>query len=338
MLITILIIVVLLIAALIGLYAAYHKVCYSPLKTMSETESPKVITNHPYHEKARENVRTLAETPCIFVHTRSFDGLRLSARYYEGQEDKPLCLCFHGYRGSAFRDYSAIGLYLIRQGYNVLIVDERAHWRSQGHTITYGINERRDVLSWINYCKKRFGQDIPMLVFGISMGGATVLMASGLELPDNVKGIIADCPYNVPKDIINHVCRKVHLNPTICWPIIRLSSIIYGRFNIMETSAEEAVKHATKPILILHGEADGFVPMHMSKEVQEANPELVEWHSFPEAGHGLSMYYDEERYTSIMNDFIERCLGEKAPEAEDAPAVEEASESETSPEGENVSE
>lgn len=316
MLIAILIIVVLLIAALIGLFAAYRKTFYSPLKTMSETESPKVITNHPYYEKARENVKMLAKTPCRFVHTRSFDGLHLSARFYEGEEDKPLCLCFHGYRGSALRDYGAIGLYLIRQGYNVLLVDERAHWRSQGHTITYGIKERRDVLSWIEYSRRHFGPDTPMLVFGISMGGATVLMASGLELPDNVKGIIADCPYNVPKDIINHVCRKVRLNPAITWPIIRLSSIIYGRFNINETSAEEAVKHATKPILILHGEADGFVPMYMSKEVKDANPELIEWYSFPEAGHGLSIYYDEERYTSIMNAFIEKCLGNAEPQTE----------------------
>lgn len=314
MLIALIIIIILLAAVMIGLYAAYHRVFYSPTKEMSETVGPDVVTKHPYSDIAKQKIQQLSDRPCQFVHTRAFDGLRLSARFYEGEEGKPLCLCFHGYKGSALRDYSGIGTFLIREGYNVIIVDERAHWRSQGHTISFGINERKDVLSWLQYTKRRFSENIPIYIFGISMGGGTVLMASGLELPENVKGIVADCPFSSPKDIIKHVCRMVKLNPELCWPAVWLSAHVYGRFNINATTAAKSVLNADKPILIVHGEADNFVPMSMSREIKDARPELIDYQTFPEAGHGLSYYYDTERYERMINDFIAKCSEETSAE------------------------
>lgn len=308
MLIAIIIIAVLLIALLIGLFAVYHKTFYSPHRDASETESPEMLAGHPFSETSRALTKRLCGLPCEFVTTRSYDGLTLSARYYKGKADKPLCICFHGYRGSAVRDFSGGGLFLIDKGYNVLLVDERAHWRSGGHTITYGIRERYDVLSWVNYAANRFGSDKPIYIFGISMGGGTVLMASGLDLPDSVRGIVADCPYNSPKEIIKHVCRKIHLNPTLCWPLIWLSALICGRFNVCKTTAADEVKKATKPIMIIHGEGDDFVPMYMSRQVVDANPSLIEMHTFPEAGHGLSYLYDTERYQQLVREFINKTL------------------------------
>lgn len=304
MLIAIIIIAVILIGAFAGLFAAYHKVFYSPHRDASETETPEMLSRHPYREISRGYVERICKTPCEFVTTRSFDGLTLSARYYEGQKGKPLCILFHGYRGSAVRDFSGGGLFLIDEGCSVLIVDERAHWRSGGHTITFGIKERKDVLSWLSYANEHFGSDTPVYLFGISMGGGTVLMASGLDLPKNVKGIVADCPFNSPKDIICHVCRQIRLNPTLCWPLVWLSAHLYGHFNINETTAADAVKKTAVPILIIHGEGDDFVPMTMSKQVRDASPAMVKMQTFPDAGHGLSYLYDTERYQKLVRDFM----------------------------------
>lgn len=304
--IVVIIVAVAVICLLIGLYAAYHKVFYMPQKSVSETEGPLIITNHPYKEEARSNIRRLSETPCERITTRSYDGLTLSARYYQGDPSKPLFICFHGYHGSALRDYSAIGLFLIREGFSVILVDERAHWRSQGHTLTFGIRERYDVLSWVEYAGKRFGDDHPVYLHGISMGGGTVLMASGLSLPQNVRGIIADCPFNDAEEIIRHVCRLVKLNPDLCWPAVKLSSLLYGRFNINKTTAAKEVKKTEKPILIIHGGGDDFVPGSMSEDVRKANPAMIERHVIADAGHGLSCYYDPEQYEAIIHRFIER--------------------------------
>lgn len=306
----IIILAVLIIAALIGLYAAYRKTFYSSTKGMSETELPPAISEQKYRDMIAEKVKELGDLPCEYIHARSYDGLRLCGRFYMGNEDMPLCICFHGYRGSALRDHAGVATYLLEKGYSVLIIDERAHWRSQGHTICYGIKERYDVLSWLEFAKRRFGAEHPVFLFGISMGASTVLMASGQELPDSVKGIIADCPYSSPKDIIKHVCVMIKMNPTLSWPAIWLSGIIYGHVNVKAATAADEVKKATKPILIAHGEGDNFVPMSMSKEIYEANPELIEYHTYPEAGHGLSCVYDTDRYKKMLDSFMERCMGE----------------------------
>ena len=296
--------VILLILA--GLYASYYKVFYSPKKDMSETKNPPAIERLAYGKRVSERINEVNTTPCKFYTIRSYDGLKLSARYFEGDDDKPLCICFHGYRGSAVRDFAGIGLHLIHEGYNVLIVDERAHWRSQGHTICFGIKERFDAVSWVKFANQRFGKDKSIFLFGISMGGGTVLMASGQRLPRNVKGIVADCPFNSPKDIIKHVCRKIKLNPDLLWPIIWLAGLVYGRLRVNATTAADEVKRSKVPIVILHGEADDFVPMSMSKEVQKANPSMIEMHTFPHADHGMSYFEDEERYIGIVEGFIEK--------------------------------
>lgn len=300
------IVAAILICILIGLFAAYYRVFYYPKGNVSETESPDGLSDHPYREEINGKCHELAEIPCVFVTTRSYDGLTLSARVYQGDDTKPLFIFFHGYHGSALRDNAGIVLSLMRQHYPIMLVDERAHRRSQGHTITFGIRERYDALSWIECARLQFGENKPMYLHGISLGGGTVLMASGLNLPDNVRGIIADCPFNDPEEIIRYVCRLIKLNPDLSWPIVKLSALLYGRFNINKTTAAKEVKKATKPILIIHGDGDDFVPEYMSAEVQKANPDLIERHLIADAGHGLAYYYDPEQYEAHYYDFIDR--------------------------------
>lgn len=301
------IIIVLILALLCGLFVPYYRVFYSPHKGADEIEVPVVNATKVYHDEVQRQAKALKKIPCQRVITRSYDGLRLSGRYYRRGENAPLCICFHGYRGSAMRDFSVMGQFLQNEGYNVLLVDQRAHFRSGGHTICYGVRERQDVLSWVEYANKRFGSDTPIYLFGISMGAATVLMASGLELPENVKAICADCPFSSPRDIIRYVTEKTRLNPKVFLPIIWLSGLVYGRLNLNDkVTAAKAVAETSKPVLIIHGEADDFVPAYMSEEVQQANPSLVERHTFPGAGHGVSYFTDPERYIAIVRDFIKR--------------------------------
>lgn len=141
------------------------------------------------------------------VFITSFDGVKLYARYYHVRDGAPLQIQFHGYRGSALLDFCG-GNKLAREiGHNTLVVDQRAHGKSGGNTITFGINERYDCLSCINYAVERSGKETPIFLSGVSMDAATVLMASELNLPDNVIGIIADSPYSSPEEIIRKVCR-----------------------------------------------------------------------------------------------------------------------------------
>ena len=306
MLAAVIIIAAVLSAVLAGLFAAYYKVFYYPYKGTPETGEELLISNRAFHDEIRDRTQALSARECEFFTTRARDGVTLSARYYHRGDDLPLCICFHGYHGAAVRDFSMMAPFLYDSGHNVLLVDQRAHGRSGGHTIAYGVRERYDVLTWVSFANERFGSGRPAYLFGISMGAATVLMASGLDLPENVRAICADCPYSSPKDIIRHVSASLGLNPSLCWPIIRLSALLYGRLNINATTAADAVRHTKKPILIIHGESDHFVPADMSEQVQRANPSLVERHTFPCAEHGLSYLCDPDRYKRIVLDFLER--------------------------------
>ena len=133
-------------------------------------------------------------------------------------------------------------------------------------------------------------------------------MASGLDLPENVRAICADCPFNSPKEIICHVSDRIGMNSKWAWPVIRLSARVIGCFNINAASAEEAVKKTKTPILIIRGEEDYFVPMRMSRRVYEANPQMVEYHTFPKADHAMSYMVDPVRYTKIVEAFLEKHL------------------------------
>ena len=261
----------------------------------------------PYRELSTELIRALRDRPCEMVSIRSHDGLLLQGRYYHQQDGAPLDICFHGYRGTAIRDMCGIIRLFDDLKHNVLLVDQRAHSGSQGRTISFGINERRDCLGWVNYARRRFGCDVRILLCGVSMGGATVLMASELDFGGSVRGILADSPYSSPKEIIQKVCRDLHLPAAPLWPLISLSARIWGGFSLTELTAAEAVGRSRLPILILHGEDDRFVPGEMSAVIARVRPD-IQRHTFPGAAHAFSNIVDTPRYERIAKDFIQRCL------------------------------
>lgn len=305
------IIAVLLLLFLIALFIIYRMAFFCSKKNGSAENAVDLsLVGEAFYEDSRRFIDEISHRDCEFVRTVSYDGLTLVGRYYHYSDDAPLCICFHGYRGAAIRDFSGGGLYLMDEGYNVLLVDQRGQWRSGGRSMTFGIKERYDVLSWIAYADDRFQRAIPIYLFGISMGAATVLMSSGLDLPENVLAIIADCPYNSPRDIICYVIRQMKLPVRATWPLVVLSARLFGRFDPNAANAADAVKKTKKPILILHGEADRFVPPSMSEEVALANPAMVERHTFPNAAHGLSYLNDPERYRRLVREFMKSKLPE----------------------------
>ena len=306
---TIYILVCILIAIVFGgAYYAYRIAFYSPNKDREKIPEVKDPKYQPYKLAIRDLFYTLQNRPCEFVTIRSQDGLRLSGRYYHQKDGAPLAIGFHGYRSCWLTDFCGGANIAFQMGQNVLLIDERAHGKSQGQSITFGIKERLDLLCWIEYALDRFGADTKILLYGVSMGGATVLMASGLDLPGNVKGIVADCPYSSPLDIILEVGRQQHYPVKLIKPFVILGAKIYGGFDVRETSGEEAVKHTKVPILIIHGEADSFVPAEMSRVIQEANPEMIARHTFPGADHALSYMVDMPRYHQLVKDFMKKVL------------------------------
>lgn len=291
-----------------GAYYAYRICFYAKAKGHEKLPTISGAQYDPYREQIHTLLHTLQNTPCEYVTIQSNDGLTLSGRYYHVNDGAPLDIGFHGYRSSAITDFCGGIEISFQLGHNVLLIDQRAHGKSEGRTITFGIKERHDLLCWIRYAIERFGADLSIVLYGISMGGATVLMASGLNLPKNVKCIIADCPYASPKDIILTVGKGLGYPTSLIWPFVILGAKIYGGFRIREITATDAVREAKCPILIIHGEADNLVPCDMSNAIAASNPHMVSRATFPNAEHGISYLTDRDRYQAIVKAFIEKVL------------------------------
>lgn len=279
---------------------------------------PHLDTNHYFvpegeqydavRDGIKKSVARMAERKYEPITITSFDGSKLFARYYHVSDNAPVQILFHGYKSSSLLDCSGGSYFADQLGHNAIVVDQRSHGQSDGTVITFGIKERKDCLCWIQYAIKRFGKDVPIILSGLSMGAATVLMVTDLNLPENVKGIIADCPYSSPKEIIMKVAKQMHFPPRLMLPFVWLGGFLFGHFNLFESTAMDAIKNCEIPILILHGDADELVPCEMSQSMLTSGAKDITLETFAGAGHGLSYIVIPDKYEKVVLEFIDKCL------------------------------
>lgn len=238
------------------------------------------------------------------VEMPAYDGTRLVGLYLEHENPKGTVLMVHGFRSSAYYDFSCAFQYYFEQGYSLLTVFQRAHGESGGSYICYGVKERYDCRDWANYIYDRFGPEHDIFISGVSMGSSTVLMAAGLELPPSVRGIIADCGYTSPYEEFKEVLKRKHipLHPFI--DIAELFSRLMAGFSFRECSTIDAMKACRVPVLFVHGEADTFVPAHFTQENFDACRAEKELLLVPGAAHGASYLVDTERCQTALRDFL----------------------------------
>ncbi|WP_310605426.1 alpha/beta hydrolase [Anaerosporobacter sp.] len=236
----------------------------------------------------------------------SNDGLRLHGSLIQVKHPKRTVLCVHGFRGMGEADFGVICDFYYEQGCNLLIIDQRAHGSSEGKYITFGTKERYDVVEWITFLNERFGEELPIVLDGVSMGASTVLMASGFDLPDNVRGIIADCGFTSPKAIYTHVAKEYYRLPAFpLIPIFGLVCRIVAGFNISEACTKKALAKNTRPILFVHGEDDRFVPPYMSEENYDVCNAECYMQKVAGAKHAQSYLANTEQCQESITEFFE---------------------------------
>lgn len=239
------------------------------------------------------------------VFTKSYDNLKLAGKYFDNDSDSTIIL-FHGYRSDGRFDFACAVKYYIDMGLNVLIVDQRASGESEGKLITYGIKERHDVVKWAEFVNRHYA---PKNIFlsGISMGASTVMMASNLNLPNNVRGIIADCGFTSASDIIKKVAREsFKINATLILPLLNIGCKIYGKFSLDEIDTITALSQSNIPIFFIHGKCDGFVPCEMTEQSYQAAKAEKYICLVDDADHGVSFLKDTENIQKQIAEFVTR--------------------------------
>lgn len=302
------ILVFLLIILTVASFVALRLMTYN-IRTKSKASKKRALeADILFGKEIKEGCEYIRSLPFEEWYITSFDSLHLYGRFYKNGDSKKTIILFHGFRSSGEHDFSCAFKMYFEYGFNILIPDQRCHGKSDGKYICYGVNERFDAKDWIEKVITEQGKDIAIFLSGVSMGAATVLMASGLQLPENVKGIIADCGFTSPAEIIKKVMKKDMKMPlfplfyTTAW-LVR----VIAKFDLFYSTLD-ALRDCKLPILFIHGTADNFVPFFMSEENFSAckSEKRAIW--VDGAGHGTSFLLDTNRCVKELKDFTEKHL------------------------------
>lgn len=244
----------------------------------------------------------------VYIHSR--DGLKLHAYWIPAETPKGTMLLAHGYRSTPMADFSAALNFYHSRGMNLLIPSQRSHGKSEGRYITFGVKESGDMLEWLAYHNRQYGE-YPIILSGLSMGASTVMYMADEDLPQNVKGIIADCGFTSPKAILSSVFKAVtHLPAAPTLVFTEWFARIFAGFSLTQKDTRISLARSKLPILMIHGTEDGFVPCDMTKQGYSACTSSKELLLVDGADHGVSFLVDAPRYKQMLASFLDMYLEE----------------------------
>ena len=288
-------------------YILFRIIFYVPPRKKIDPETiilPPGKIYEPFYDQMRAWVHEARNTPHKDVSILSFDGLKLTGKYYEYAPGAPVEIMFHGYRGNAERDLAGGMHRAFRLGHSALIVDQRCAGNSEGNVITFGIFEHRDCLDWIDFAIQYLGSDVRIILTGISMGASTVLISAGRKLPENVIGVLADCGFHSARDVILSVAGSMHIPARLLYTLVKMGARLFGHFDLEDVTPVDAVKNCKLPVIFFHGLDDDYVPSYMSQITYDACAAKKKLVMIPGAGHGLSFPVDPALYIHEMRLFF----------------------------------
>lgn len=232
-------------------------------------------------------------------------GLKQDAWYVPAaRETNKTVIVVHGFNNSK-KDMKAYAWMFHELGYNVLMPDNMAHGKSQGQIIGYGWNDRLNIIKWAQLLVDKNAAS-QITLFGVSMGGAAVMMASGeSNLPKQVVNIIEDCGYSSVWEELKYQAKAMYSLPAfpILYEVSSISKVRAG-FSYGQASSIEQLKKNKLPILFIHGDKDDFVPTKMVYDNFKASRGAKELYIAKGAQHAKSMESNPETYQKKISTFL----------------------------------
>ena len=260
--------------------------------------------NNAFTHARQEAAEALEKAENEVVEIVSHDGVSLVGHWIPQENARRVIIAMHGWRSSWGYDFGLIRSFWEQNGCSVLYADQRGQGESGGDYIGFGPVERYDCLDWVNWVTGRCGNEIPIYLWGVSMGASTVLMASDLPMPGNVRGIVGDCGFTSPHAIWKHVAtNNLHMRSQLRGT---MANTMYRRKTRMDAAAfstTDALSKTTIPVLFIHGTDDRFVPVEMTFENYKACHSPKKLLVVPGAGHCMSHFLEPNRYEAIVKEF-----------------------------------
>lgn len=275
----------------------------APDSVVTEENQRIIAENRKMIEAQKEEWLASAERQEAQIESE--DGLLLKGDvFWTDHDSHSWVIAVHGYGGERSGMYNIASFYSLH-GYNILTPDMRAHGESEGTYIGMGWPDRKDMLRWIDYVLQ-LDPEADIVLHGVSMGGATVMMTAGEELPEQVRAVVEDCGYTSVWDIFSDELQYLFHLPE--FPLLYAAdgiAWIRAGYEFKEASALEQVKKSQVPILFLHGSEDNFVHTEMVYELYDACASEKELLVIEGAGHGEAYCMDPELYFNTVLDFLD---------------------------------
>lgn len=267
-----------------------------------------VAPSDPNEKKIILAAQKLKNSDYETVEIVGCDNEKLVGHLVKCENAERIIIAVHGWRSSWNNDFGMIADFWRDNGCHVLYVEQRGHNESGGQYLGFGMIERYDCLDWIYWAQENIDPSLPIYLAGISMGASTVLMTAGLNLPENVQGIMADSGFTSAHDIWKYVTENnLHLSYKMVG--VLADNMCKKRINMgtKDYSTKDALESTNVPILLIHGSHDKFVPVSMTYENYIACKSKKELLIVPGAGHGRSYLVDKIKYEHTVLDFWKSC-------------------------------
>lgn len=232
----------------------------------------------------------------------SRDGLQLSGFFIPGKLRAALIIV-HGAGGSA-GSMVQHAEFLAEAGYNLLLLDLRAHGGSEGDTLTFGFKEANDVLGAVDYLHQRLPLSRGRIgVLGVSLGAQAGLRAAQQE--DSITalaleglGPLREAETGRPRSLLRWL-----LYP-LTWLVYRLGDLMTGAWCPPPT--QQVIRQLRCPLLLI---STGRGPEQaVNRRFYAAAAEPKELLELPEARHAAGLFFEPQQYQTQVVDFFSRTL------------------------------
>lgn len=274
---------------------------------MLEKDNIKNTHYFPFASQLKRDILYAKEIPCENVTIKAKDGVLLFARYYNRASNKTI-IFVHGYQSNAFNNFSTAMIDFLNWGYNVLLIDQRAHGDSGGRFTTLGCKEKEDLQLWIDYIDRKI-EITDIIVYGISMGATTVGYTAENIKTNKVKGLIMEAGFPCFYDELISSLGRVFMKQAALNYVYLMAKIILG-INIKQ-SCESSLKNNKIPVLFLHGDDDKEVPLEFTERSYFACAGMKEIITVKGAGHTLCYIVGGRSLQKKINSFIDKCVDKR---------------------------
>lgn len=247
------------------------------------------------------------QLPFEHAEIMSADGLRLRADFLRGRPGTDVTIIFcHGYRSEPAFDFAAMYDFYHASGFNLIYLHMRAHGRSEGRYIGFGALDRYDVQLWTKKAAELF-PGTSIFLHGMSMGAASVMQCADLELSDAVRGIISDCGFSCVNEVFRNLIGSMyHIPATPFVDIFEHVNRITAGYGFSDADSVRSMQNSKLPLLYICGDSDRYVPLEMAMRIYNACPQDKQLLITKGVGHAASFMCENEKYTQLVTDFIDR--------------------------------